>query len=250
MWLVICEPDDTSALWAYQGLRRRGLIPIELVSPAVLGSSLRWEHRVDSDGATIKITLADGRRIHDGELRGVLNRMYSVPLTMWNRAAETDRLYVQQELFAFYLSWLHSLPCPVFNRSTAMGLAGAWRPESAWLCLAATAGLPTPVYRQTNFDRVDETLGQRRLLPAGIQAHSVIVAGQTVAGAAVPAAIGAGCLRLAQLSATDLLGVDFIAGSAGAWTFAGATPLPELRLSGDPLLYALAADMREGSSAS
>lgn len=245
MWLVICEPSDQSALWAYQGLKRRGLAPLELLSPDMLACSLCWEHRINAQGTTISIKLADGRRILGGELRGVLNRVHTVPLSMWSKAAEADRLYVQQELFAFYLSWLHGLPCPMLNRPTAMGLTGAWRSETEWVCLAAKAGLPTPVYRQTSADRIDESQGHRRLVPPGMTARTVIAAGTAVAGEAVPPEIAAGCLRLASLAAMPLLGVDFLSGSAGAWTFAGATSLPELSLGGELLLDALAAALRE-----
>jgi hypothetical protein len=248
MWLVICEPGDASALWAYQGLQRRGLTPLELLSPDMLACSLLWEHRIDGQGAALAVTLASGRQLNGRDLRGVLNRTYSVPLSMWRTAAEADRLYVQQELFAFYLSWLHGLLCPVFNRPTAMGLAGPWRSESEWVCLAAKAGLPTPVFRQTSFDRIDETQGHRRLLPATALARTVITVGAVTAGAAAPPAIADGCLRLAALAETALLGVDFIEGDSGAWTFAGATPLPELSLGGEALLDALTTAMRGGKA--
>ena len=49
-----------------------------------------------------------------------------------------------------------------------------------------------------------------------------------------------GCRRLAELSHTALLGVEFTTSSAGPWTFAGATPMPDLRLGGEALLDALA----------
>jgi hypothetical protein len=248
MWLVICDPSDASALWAYQGLQRRGLAPLELLSPELLACSLLWEHRVGSQGASLAITLASGRQLTSHDLRGVLNRAYTVPLSLWRTAAESDRLYVQQELFAFYLSWLHGLPCPVFNRPTAMGLAGPWRSESEWVCLAASAGLPTAVFRQTSFDRIDETRGERRLRPPGTTVRTVITAGRFTAGAAAPPAVAAGCLRLAAVAETALLGVDFIDADSGAWTFAGATPLPELSLGGDKLLDELATEMQGGKT--
>jgi hypothetical protein len=244
MWLVICEPSDASALWAFDGLQRHGLTPLELLSPELLACSLRWEHRIDAHGASLAVTLAGGRRLDSGDLRGVLNRAYNVPLAMWRTAAEADRLYVQQEMFAFFLSWLHGLPCPVLNRPTAMGLAGTWRSESEWVCLAAKAGLPTPVFRQTSFDRLEESLGERRLRPLAAAVRTVITAGTSTAGAAAPPAIADGCIQLAALAETALLGVEFIEGSAGAWTFAGASPLPELSLGGEALLDALATALR------
>jgi hypothetical protein len=50
----------------------------------------------------------------------------------------------------------------------------------------------------------------------------------------------AGCARLAQLSATDLLGIDFNLTWTGDWVFRNATPQPDLRLGGEALLDALA----------
>lgn len=248
MWLVICETSDASALWAYEGLRRRGLAPLELLSPELLACSLRWEHRVGSRGTSLAVTLADGRQLSSEGLRGVLNRVYTVPLAMWRHAAESDRSYVQQELFAFFLSWLHGLPCPVFNRPTAMGLAGAWRSESEWVWLAAKAGLPAPVFRQTSFDRLDESRGDRRLRPPTAAVRTVIAVGATTAGAPAPPAIAEGCLRLAGLADTTLLGIDFIEGAAGPWTFAGASPLPELTSGGEAFLDGLAAALSGGKA--
>jgi hypothetical protein len=248
MWLVICEPTDRAALWAYQGLKRRGLAPLKLVSPSMLASSLRWEHRIDEHGASIAVTLASGRTLRGGELRGVLNRVYAAPAAVWRNATASDRLYVEQELFAFYLSWLYSLACPVLNRPTPMGLAGQWRSESEWVRIAAKAGLPTPVFRQTSFDGIDETQGQRRLVPPNVSPRTVVVAGETTAGATAPPAIAEGCLRLAARAETALLGVEFIEGSAGPWTFAGATPVPDLRKGGERLLDALAAALSAGGA--
>jgi len=246
MWLVICEPEDLSALWAFQGLKRRGLAPLELLSPEILANSLRWEHRIDSQGARIAIKLADGRTVLGKDVCGVLNRAYNTPLPAWRHSSASDRLYVQQELFAFYLSWLHCLSCPVLNRPTPMGLAGQWRAEPEWVCLAAKAGLPTPSFRQTCFDRVNENQGQSRLIPLGAPRRTVIAVERTVADATAPKSIADGCIRLAELSATGLLAVDFIQGVAGPWTFAGATPFPDMRAGGERFLDLLARTLRRG----
>ena len=61
---------DASALWASQGLQARGLEPLERVSAEMLAQSQCWEHRVDTQGATIDITLADGRHIRNNAIRG------------------------------------------------------------------------------------------------------------------------------------------------------------------------------------
>jgi hypothetical protein len=74
----------------------------------------------------------------------------------------------------------------------------------------------------------------------------VLVLAGHVVGEAAPPAVQAGCRRLAHLVCTPLLGVDFTAGEAGPWTFVGATPAPDLRLGGEPLLDVLNEVLRSG----
>jgi hypothetical protein len=99
-----------------------------------------------------------------------------------------------------------------------------------------------PSYRQSDFGAEAWPPG---IFPPGTPLRTVLVlAGQT-AGAAAPEEILDGCRRLAQLAETPLLGIDFAAGPAGAWTFAGAGPAPDLRLGGDRFLDQLAAALQE-----
>src|SRR6266436_964065 len=112
MWLLLCDRSDLSALWAYKGLRARGL-ELELLCTDVLGCALGWEHRLGADGVTIRIQLADGRTIDGAQLRGVLNRVTALPDAVATAASSGDRDYARQELQAFWLSWLAGLPCPI-----------------------------------------------------------------------------------------------------------------------------------------
>lgn len=244
MWLVLCASNDISALWAYRGLAARGLTPLELVSAEMLAYSVHWEHRLGADGVSIDITLADGRRIRSENTRGVLNRLLSVSSEHLLLANPADRDYATQELTAFFMSWLYALPQPVLNRPTPRGLSGQWRHVSEWIWLASKAGLPTPDYRQTSRDRVDGMGIERGLVPIGTPVSTVIVVEGNIVGSPLPAEIQEGCRRLAELSGTELLGVEFAAGSTGLWTFAGATPLPDLRLGGQVLLDIMASVLR------
>jgi hypothetical protein len=74
--------------------------------------------------------------------------------------------------------------------------------------------------------------------------QTVFVVADQVVGATLPRHIHHGCQRLAELSHTAMLGIEFAVGSAGPWTFAGATPMPDLRLGGETLLDALAGALR------
>jgi hypothetical protein len=242
MWLLLCSEHDLSAIWAYQGLRRRGLLPLELVTGEMLIRGCKWEHRVGGSDASISITLADGRVIDGKTVRGTLNRLTHVPLQQLAGAPDYD--YATQEYAAFFMSWLYSLPQPVINRTGSQGLSGTWRHVSEWVSLAAQAGLTTPHYRQTSEDTIDERLEMRRLFPPGSPTTLVIAVGDRVIGPSLPRETRESCLRLAHLAQARLLGIELVSDtSAKSWTFAGATPLPDLRAGGEPLLDALAAEL-------
>jgi hypothetical protein len=169
----------------------------------------------------------------------VFNRLYTVPVPHWQSKDQADRDYVQQELIAMFLSWLYALPCPVINRSKPQGLAGQWRSESEWVWLAHQAGLPVAPFRQSPRDGIDEMRGERRLVPPGALVRTVIAMPDAAAGAAAPQQVIAACQCLAAIAGTELLGVDFVAGAAGPWTFAGASPMPYLIPGGDALIGAI-----------
>jgi hypothetical protein len=248
MWLAFCDSTDQAALWAAEGLRTRGLDPLVWVSPEGLAGSRCWEHRVNRTGADIAITLADGSRLESKAVRGVLNRLVTVPYEPLRHVEPEDCEYASQELTAFFLSWLHALPCPVLNRATPQGLSGSWRHRSEWVWLSAQAGLPTPRYRQSSLSD-EEVRDAKGTSPAGAVV-TVLAVGQHVVGESAPPSILNGCRRLAHLTGTPLLGIEFTADSDGAWTFSGATPQPNLRRGGDALLDALASALQGGKEAS
>ena len=242
MWLILCASNDAVAWWAYQGLKARGLEPLELVCAEVLPYGLKWEHRIGAEGASVAVELRDGRRITSSGLRGVLNRLTHVPTQ--HLTVLPDHEYISQELTAFFMSWLHGLPGPVLNPPTAQGLCGPWRHISEWALLAARAGLPVPVYRQSGDDQIDESRTERTLFPRGTNTtRAVFLGGRLFGPQRFPEEIEEGCARLAALVSMPLLGVEFGRDAAGAWQFAGATPLPDLCLGGDALLDALAEEL-------
>lgn len=240
MWLVLCDTHDSSAAWAGQRLKARGLQPVEILSADELALSDFQEHRLEGrSGWTLRFRTESGVQVDGSRLHGVLNRLYTVPIGHWRRATAADQSYVQQELVAFFLSWLAALRCPVINRPTPQGLSGQWRLESEWAWLARRAGLPTAIYRQTSRDRIDEAHGERRLVPKGALVNTAIVIGGRVVGPALPPALAAACVRLARLAGTQLLGIDFVRDAQQAWSFAGASPTPDLRLGGEALIGTL-----------
>jgi hypothetical protein len=239
----LCEADDVAALWAYQGLQARGLAPLELISAQMLERGVRWEHRLGADGVSITISLTQDRTIRGDAIRGVLNRLVTVPTGWLLKVEAEDRNYATQELAAFFLSWLYALPAPVLNRPTPQGLSGSWRRLSEWVWLAARAGLPTPAYRRSSRDYINEGGSQKSFAGSDAVNTVIIIEGHVVSRSAPPDIIR-GCQRLAKLANIALLGVEFVEGSEGHWTFANAVPLPDLQLGGEVLLDVLAAVLR------
>lgn len=243
MYLVLSDPHDVPALWAYEHLRRTLGEQVQIVTTGMLAAAFSWEHAISRDGdATFRIELADRRVIDSAELHGVLNRLLEAPIPHWAQSSDADRVYVQQEMSAFYLSWLNSIRCPIFNPATPQGLSGQWRHESEWLMLAAEAGLPTPAYALSSRDpAANPAMPTSKLRPTGASVYTAIVADQAVTGVQLPPQIEEACRTLAKLSATPLLGIDFIATSSRTPLFAGATPFPNLQLGGPALIHGLAA---------
>lgn len=236
-WLVLCEPDDADGIWAHEGLSRRGLAPLELVTSAQLVDARRWEHRLGAEGVSLEVELADGRTIRGDRVHGVLNRLAGVFPGQLARGAPEDREYASQELYAFFLSWLAGLPGRVLNRPSPQGLSGVWLDPTEWLVLAARAGLSAPAYRS----------GARRRRPPLGTRRTVLVVGRRALGPSAEPELVESCGRLARLVRAAILGVDFSV-EAGRWSFAGATPLPRLSRGGERLLDLLAEALRDGGT--
>jgi hypothetical protein len=241
VYLVLCYDWDVPGLWAYQKLRTIGLAPIELVTARSLALAKTWEHRLGQGGVYLKVSLHDGRLFDSSEIRGVLNRLTSIPQDLIGRAVAEDREYVQGELIAFYLSWLGALQC-VINRPTPQGLAGSWRHRSEWALLAAKAGLNTPLYQQSSASRPEDGYGS--FASPDKTVAKVIVLNNELFGSPLPRDVGEACRKLAAHAETNLLGVDLFDAGNGAFMFAHATPFPDLTLGGDDLIEALAGILR------
>ena len=240
MWLVLCAAQDLEALWAYRGLKRRGLEPLEVITTEALVYNSRLEHRIGSTTNWTSILLADGRTIDSAAVRGTLNRVQSLPAQHLARATEADRQYAQQELFALFLSWLGCLPGPMLNRPTPRGLCGAWRHPSEWAWLAGRAGFSVMPYRLG-----DAAAASTLSVPPGAEVRHVLVLDGHCWGADPPATVKAACARLSALTNTRLLGLDLAVTGEGQWFLIGAMPLPNLCLGGEPFLDALAASLQQ-----
>ena len=245
LWLVLCGANDLPAFWAYEGLKRRGLQPLALVTEDQLGIGCRWVQRIDDQGVAAGLVTADGRTISTEETRGTFNRLMGVPRSFPLLAKAADRDYAIQEMTAFLMSWLAALPPPVLNAATPRGLSGAWRRAAEWTWLAASAGLPVASYFASTSDPANVLASEQPTAYPGAPRRTLFVVSGRAIGKA-PSQILAGCRRLAWLAGTALLGMDFADTAAGPWTFCGASPWPDLRTGGDALLDALADTLGEG----
>ena len=222
MWLMLCSPYDGAALWALGGLRRRGLVPIEAVSPEGLVYSRSLVHEITDGQPLTTFTLPDGRTIDSTVVRGVLNRMTGIPVAHLAGAGRDDAIYAEQELHALLLSMLHGLGPRVVNRPTPQGLAGRLRSDAEWLALAGRAGLRTQDYR----DDARNGIAMSGLPDAALV--RVIVFDNLIYGAPVPADVRSGVLTLARLADTRLLGVDLVRTAEDDWWFGAASITPDL----------------------
>lgn len=237
MILVLCEEADSSALWAADALRARGLPPVVL-GGADLASVKGWRHVVDPRGAaSAELRLARGERLRSADVRATLNRLPFVPRSWSARVGGPDRDYALQEMHAFYLSWLHALPGPKLNPPTPQGLCGNMRHPSAWRAMAARAGLPVRPWRQSEADDPG-AFWQARPDPA---VRTAIVVGTSAVGPDdLIGPHGTACLRLAEAAGCPLLGVNFAPGADGAQEMTGASVMPPLWHGGDAVADALA----------
>lgn len=240
---ILCPANDLPALWAYQGLKRRGLSSLEIITTEALVYNRRLEHRLGDDYTITGITLADGRVLYGAEYHSILNRINALPIEHFRNASPADRQYAAQEQQAVFLSWLHGLPGVLINRPGARGLCGDLPSPAEWIWLAGCVGLPTLPFKQCDSQVPQDYAG------AGNSTSQVIVLDSQVFGQpktlkqlslqSSQESFRLSIARLAELSRLRLMGIGFYFTSSGEPRFASATPLPDLRLGGEALLDAL-----------
>ncbi|QGQ19432.1 hypothetical protein GC089_09570 [Cellulomonas sp. JZ18] len=240
MWLVLCTPEDDSALWLYRRLRALERTPVRLVDQASLSMPLAVEHRVGRDAPSTRLTLADGGELDAAGVGGVVNRLTGLTPHHLALAAPEDQEYALAELYAFALSWLHALPCPVVNPATPLGLGGPAAPPSRWVLQAQRCGLRTRPYR------VDDTDPAAARFPdpggTGLRRRGdvdVLVVGDRVVPGHLPTELHAACVRLARCAGVPLLGLTFRRDADG-WCLHDVQVRPDLRVGGDAGVAALA----------
>ncbi|MDX1930108.1 MAG: hypothetical protein SFV81_26510, partial [Pirellulaceae bacterium] len=140
--LILHHAADAAAVWLATALREHIGDRVLLLTIDELMYSKSIQHHFDSslDESTFK--LFDGREIRSACIAGVINRLCTPPDRHLEQVAQADRLYSTQELHAFWLGWLNSLPVPVINPPRPNALLGLSADEVVLQHTAATAGLP------------------------------------------------------------------------------------------------------------
>jgi hypothetical protein len=238
MWLILCDDLDVSARWVYEELRRRSLAT-QFVPASVFSRAVRWVHGVGPNGAYADITLADGRRISSAEVGGTLNRMLGLwPPDEYFSSPDSD--YATQELLSMYVSLLQSLPAPILNPPTALGLSGRMRYPADWFVLAAEAGFETESYIMSTRNGFGTANG-RNIAPAAASLwHKSIVLGDRVFGDPLSEPLAEAACRLARLAGVSVLGLNLLIHGDKAARFESADLYPDLRAGGTALIDYLA----------
>jgi hypothetical protein len=116
-----------------------------LMTPRDL-STRGWSHGLS--GTVPRLAVIGGEIRPVEEIEAVYTRLTVLTDDDVPGIVVADRTYVAKEMTAFLLSWLSSLPCPVVNRPSPLGLAGPNLRREAWVRLAHQAGMPAiPVAR-------------------------------------------------------------------------------------------------------
>ena len=233
MILVICDEADTSALWAADALKKRGLSPL-LITSTDLARVENWQHTVGVNAADCEIRLANGWCFRTSEVDGALNRIACVPWQWQRRFGGDDHAYALQEMYAFYLSWLNTLRGSVFNKPTPQGLCGNMRHPSAWTALGVRVGLPVKPYCQSAEDAAPVVWYATDSSPSG---NMLYVIGTHVVGPQfLLQPYREACLRLAAEADVELLGINFEFDDEFGCRMCGASVMPNLIHGGDELI--------------
>jgi hypothetical protein len=203
---------------------------------SLAAGDVRWDHRVDDEGATLVVSGADGARLDGRHVGAVLNRVLTAPLRAVALAEREDRDYVSCELTAFASSWLRALSATVINPPDPRGTAGRVRPPLEWRVLAARAGMPAPATLIASDDGSD---------PHGVGLDEpgrwVLAIDGRVLHAGAPAALHAAVARLSRRVDARVLGLRFCGAdpATGGWRLMDASPTPDLSLAGEGGVAAL-----------
>lgn len=114
MFLLLGDPSDPCCSAVHDALHMRNH-DVQMISYP-LAHPQRTSWWLETDRTQSQLLLADGTRLSNTEIEGVLVRDTWIDTHGWQA---DDLLYMQAEAQAALLGWLWSLECPVINRYPA-----------------------------------------------------------------------------------------------------------------------------------
>jgi hypothetical protein len=201
MVIVVSNADDAVASAFVRRYARQG---VRLLRPCDL-SRPGWRYEL-GDHAGLSQAVVATRACPEEQLTGVITRLASVTPADLPHIDPADRTYVAQEMHAFLLAWLHTLPCPVLNRPTPVCLAGEWWAPQTWIHKASRLGIPV-AKSEWSVMRGRRTKAVQRVTEESSTVDITIVGSQII-GSAAPSVVQY-ANKLAQATALNLMTFRF-----------------------------------------
>jgi hypothetical protein len=229
---ILAEPADLGALWLRSQLLRRLAPPVEIVTPARLVYSRSILHRLTSTESEARFELADGMTLRTPGLRGIVNRLTSLPTAHLAGAAAVERDYAAAELHAFLLGWLASLDCPLLNPPAPENLAGPSHSNLSTLHFAALSGLSCqPAIVAVGTPQPPPPA------PVGTAVRHFVLDGQVI-GPPLPSATRDSMILFARLWGARLVQIETTR-DRGRHEFIAASSVVDLQAGGEALVRAI-----------
>jgi hypothetical protein len=190
--LIVASRHDTAARVMAQKFEHAAVITAaDLSEPG-------W--RFESGHASASVAMVGNQPISAHAITCVINRLPWISPSELVHIVIEDRAYVAAEMSAFLIAWLTELPCPVYNRPSAMCISGpGWQPAQ-WIYAAAAAGLKTKCVEMPSVldDGVATDFSTRVV---------AVLNGVNLNG---PHELSSGLLKLAQLAKVNVFTAHFV----------------------------------------
>jgi hypothetical protein len=133
MNLILCHPNDKSAIWLYKQLNINGLNTTLLAVEEILMAK-SWTQNITTTTDSFSITTKSGITLTNKNLNFVLNRVQMANAPIWEKADPKEKSYIQSEMTAMLMSWLYDLQqkTKLFNPPNNYNLYGAAFSENEW----------------------------------------------------------------------------------------------------------------------
>lgn len=225
MWLMICEPNDYSALWLYGELEKVDVDNITLLTPDELMFGATWELHDGYQGTSFLITLDNSVVIHSAEIKGIINRVGFISVNEDNN----DARYITEEWNAFFLCWLSSLDCIMLNPPQPDSLMGFWQEPAVLHNTLNHSGLSThPITFKSN---AEQSVEQKDIK----HTHVLAFNGRAM-DSSLPDSVKVGINELFNISNLPLMGLTFDSSDPTHWLVTDVSNFPYFELGRENII--------------